>query len=127
MDRVAEVLTPASEVDVQNCWSRIGVQGDSSCPELSKFIHCRNCPIYSNAGVQLLNRPLPAEYRRERTEHFSRKKHAAAPARISAVLFRIESEWLGLPTQAFQEVAECRRIHSLPHRGTGLVLGLVNV
>jgi chemotaxis-related protein WspD len=43
------------------------------------------------------------------------------------VLFRIEAEWLALPTPAFQEVAERRRIHSLPHRRSGLVLGLVNI
>jgi chemotaxis-related protein WspD len=114
-------------VDLRTCWSEIGVQGDGSCPRLQEFIHCRNCPVYSNAGVQLLNRPLPPDYRREWTEHFARKKKTAAPARISAVLFRIESEWLALPTPAFQEVAERRLIHSLPHRRSGLVLGLANI
>src|SRR5438445_8021579 len=49
------------------------------------------------------------------------------PARTSAVIFRIHSEWLALPTEAFQEVAERRRIHSLPHRRNGVVLGLVNI
>jgi chemotaxis-related protein WspD len=127
MDGMAEVLTPGAEVDLRTCWSDIGVQGDGSCPKLPEFVHCRNCPVYSNAGVQLLNRPLPPEYRREWTEHFARKKKTAAPARISAVLFRIEAEWLALPTPAFQEVAERRRIHSLPHRRSGLVLGLVNI
>ena len=127
MDGMAEVLTPGSEVELRTCWSDIGVHGDGSCPQLKEFVHCRNCPVYSSAGVQLLNRPLPPAYRQEWTEHFSRKKKTAAPARISAVLFRIESEWLALPTPAFQEVAERRRIHSLPHRRSGLVLGLVNI
>jgi chemotaxis-related protein WspD len=120
-------LTPGAEVDLRTCWSEIGVQGDGSCPKLQEFIHCRNCPVYSNAGVQLLNRPLPPDCRREWTEHFARKKKTAAPARISVVLFRIESEWLALPTPAFQEVAERRLIHSLPHRRSGLVLGLANI
>ncbi len=124
---MTEVLTPVAGVELRTCWSQIGVHGDGSCPELAKFIHCRNCPVYSNAGVQLLNRPLPPEYRREWTEHFARKKKTAAPAKISAVLFRIETEWLALTTQAFQEVAERRRVHSLPHRRLGLVMGLVNV
>src|SRR5882724_2541617 len=127
MDGMAEVLTPGADVDLRTCWSEIGVQGDGSCPKLQEFIHCRNCPVYSNAGVQLLNRPLPPDYRQEWTEHFARKKKTAAPARISAVLFRIESEWLALPTPAFQEVAERRLIHSLPHRRSGLVLGLANI
>ena len=30
-------------------------------------------------------------------------------------------------TQAFQEVAEHRPVHSLPHRQRGIVLGLVNI
>src|SRR5437588_9259581 len=124
---MTEAMTASTGVDLRTCWSEIGVHGDGSCPELQKFIHCRNCPVYSNAGVQLLNRPLPPDYRREWTEHFARRKKTAAPAKISAVVFRLESEWLALATQAFQEVAERRRVHSLPHRRLGLVLGLVNI
>ena len=93
----------------------------------SRFIHCHNCPVYSKAGVQLLDRPLLPEYRRAWTEHFAQEKKLAVPARTSALLFRIHAEWLALPTQAFQEVAERRPVHSLPHRRQGIVLGLVNV
>lgn len=32
-----------------------------------------------------------------------------------------------MPTQAFQEVAERRSMHTLPHRRRGVVLGIVNV
>jgi chemotaxis-related protein WspD len=127
MNGTAEVMEAGAEVELRNCWSQIGVHGDSSCPELKNFVHCRNCPVYSNAGARLLDRPLPPNYRRDWTAHFARKKKSATPARISAVLFRIESEWLALPTQAFQEVAERRMVHSLPHRRSGIVLGLVNV
>jgi chemotaxis-related protein WspD len=110
-----------------DCWNRIGVHGDGSCPELRQHVHCRNCSVYANAGRQLLDRPLPAGYRREWTEHFARVKPALAPARTSAVLFRIQTEWLALPTHVFQEVAEQRLVHSLPHRRLGPVLGLVNI
>jgi chemotaxis-related protein WspD len=124
---MTETPMAAARVELRTCWSEIGVHGDGSCAELKKFIHCRNCPVYSNAGAQLLNRPLPIDYRREWTEHFAGRKKTAAPAKISAVLFRLESEWLALATQAFQEVAEQRRVHSLPHRRLGLVIGLVNI
>jgi chemotaxis-related protein WspD len=103
------------------------VQGNATCPELKTFIHCRNCPVYSNAAVQLLDRPLLPQYRREWTEHFAKEKPLAAPTRASALLFRISAEWFALPTQAFQEVAEHRLVHSLPHRRQGIVLGLVNI
>jgi len=109
------------------CWVRIGVYGQRNCPELEKFIHCRNCPVYSEAAVRLLDRPLPEAYRREWSAHFANEEKHSPPTRSSAVVFRISSEWLALPTQAFQEVAEHRRIHSLPHRRNDTVLGLVNV
>jgi chemotaxis-related protein WspD len=118
---------PASGSEIKACWSAIGVYGNGACTELSQFVHCRNCPTYSNAAVQLLNRPLPPEYRREWTDHFAAQRHPREPSKTSAVLFRIASEWLALPTQAFQEVAERRQIHSLPHRRHTLVLGLANV
>lgn len=122
-----ELNHPASALDIQACWSEIGVYGNSTCLELPKFIHCRNCPVYSNAGVRLLNRPLPADYRREWTDHFTQRKKLAAQTNTSAVLFRLGAEWLALRTQILQEVAERRRVHSLPHRRHGIVLGLVNI
>ena len=103
------------------------MHGDGSCPELQKFVRCRNCPVYTNAAVQLLDRPLLPQYRKEWTEHFARPKQLVVPARASALIFRIGEEWLGLGTQAFQEVAESRPVHSLPHRQRGIVLGLVNI
>jgi len=116
---------PAGEIDA--CWNKIGVYGDGSCAELRQFVHCRNCPVHSRAGVQLLNRPLPPGYRREWTEHFAREKRVGGPSKTSALLFRISREWLALPTHAFEEVAERRLIHSLPHRRQGMVLGLANI
>jgi chemotaxis-related protein WspD len=115
----------ASEIEA--CWNELGVQGNASCQKLQEVIHCRNCPVYSTAGVRLLDRPLLPEYRHAWTEHFARKKTLPAPAKTSALLFRINAEWLALPAQAFQEVAERRFVHSLPHRRQGVVLGLVNV
>ena len=114
-------------LDPDTCWQRIGVYGNGQCEELKKFIHCRNCPVYSAAAQRLLDRPLPENYRRQWTAHFAKKENLAPPARTSAVLFRINAEWLALPAQFFQEVAERRPIHSLPHRRLGIVLGLVNI
>lgn len=133
---------------IYDCWNTIGVEGNGSCRELVKYIHCRNCPVYSAAGLQLLDRPLTPEYRREWTEHFAREKKIGTPAKSSVVIFRVATEWLALPTSAFQEIApacetggpvarghaagvisqaERRVMHTLPHRRGKLVLGLVNV
>ena len=45
----------------------------------------------------------------------------------SAIIFRVGSEWLALPTGSIQEIAPDRPIHSLPHRRSGVVLGIVDV
>lgn len=116
-----------SPAPIHDCWNLIGVEGNGTCRELARYIHCRNCPVYSAAGMQLLDRPLPADYRRERAEHYARAKKITQPARLSVVIFRLGPEWLALPTSSFQEVAERRALHTLPHRRRGLALGLVNV
>jgi chemotaxis-related protein WspD len=130
-EQPAAIKGPASQgvsaTEIDTCWHRIGVYGNGQCPELKEFIHCRNCPVYSAAAQQLLDRPLPEEYRREWTAHFARNENFAPPVKTSAVLFRINAEWLALPAQAFQEVAERRPVHSLPHRRLGIVLGLANI
>jgi chemotaxis-related protein WspD len=118
---------PGVDVEVYSCWSRIGVEGDRTCRELLRHVHCHNCPVYSAAAVQFLDRPVMPEYRREWTEHFACEKRIATPAKVSAVIFRLGPEWLAMPTQAFQEIAERRAAHSLPHRRSGVVLGIVNV
>lgn len=112
---------------IKACWNEIGVRGNGTCPKLAEVIRCRNCPVLSTAALRLLDRPLAPEHRRAWTEHFAQKQTPVAPAQSSALLFRVHTEWLALPTQAFQEVAERRPVHSLPNRRQGIVLGLVNV
>jgi chemotaxis-related protein WspD len=118
---------PLGVPEIVDCWNQTGVSGDGTCPELPKHGHCRNCPVYSAAGSRLLDQQLPADYRREWTVHLARKRTPGAPVKQSAVLFRIGPEWLALPTRSFQEVAEPRPVHSLPHRRQGVVLGIINV
>ncbi|HZR19523.1 MAG TPA: chemotaxis protein CheW [Verrucomicrobiae bacterium] len=118
---------PEQALEATGCWSQIGVYGDGSCPELRKFVHCRNCPVYSAAGVQLIDRPLPPNYRREWAQHFAEERRITEAGSVSVILFRIRHRWLALPTHSFQEVAEKRPIHSLPARRTPILLGLANV
>jgi chemotaxis-related protein WspD len=119
-----EMHAPAA---METCWSTIGVYGNSSCLELSKHVHCRNCPVHAAAALRLLDQPLPSGYRQEWSLHFSREKVLRAPTHLSVVIFRVHQEWLALGSQYFQEVAEKRPIHSLPHRRHGPVLGIATV
>ncbi len=125
--RTPTVPEPAARTAIDDCWNRIGVAGDASCPQLETHIHCRNCPVYAAAAVDLLDRELPAGHLAEWTRHVARPKAAPEDGAQSAVVFRIGAEWLALPTSVFKEVVGARPLHSLPHRRGGIVLGLVNI
>lgn len=109
------------------CWKKIGVWGDHSCPELKAHIHCRNCQIYCDAAATLLDREPPAGYETDWTTRIAQPREKKLTGDKPIVIFRIGAEWLALPTTVFQEVADIRPIHSLPHRQGRVVNGLVNV
>lgn len=121
------VLPLAASDGALDCWNRIGIFGDRSCAELRQYLHCHDCPVHSAASLQLLSRGLPPGYKLERTEHFARPRKMRESSNFSAVLFRLHTEWLALPTRIFQEATEPKTIHSLPHRRHRSLLGLSNV
>jgi chemotaxis-related protein WspD len=110
-----------------DCWNRIGIRGDASCPELARHIHCRNCEVYAAAAQALLDRPRSITDIAERTRHVAQPKIEDEPGAGSVLIFRIGVEWLALPTEVVQEVIDVRSVHSLPHRRGGAVLGVTNV
>jgi chemotaxis-related protein WspD len=112
---------------VNDCWNKVGVGGDRSCPELEEHIHCRNCPVYSAGAAELLDGDAPAGYLAEWTGHFAQPRRAEDIETRSIVIFRIGLEWLALPTSVVIEVATLLPVHSLPHRQSGALLGLANV
>src|SRR6185503_157399 len=79
----------AGATTIHDCWNKIGLWGDSSCPELIRVSHCRNCPVYSAAGVQMLDRELTPGYRQEWSELLARPKPARITGTRSVVIFRI--------------------------------------
>lgn len=118
---------PAARGAIHDCWNRIGVRGDASCPELKQFIHCRNCPVFTSAAEQLLDRELPATEIAEWTQHVAAAREVREADTNAAVVFRVGPEWLALPAGLFEEVADPRPIHSLPHRRNEIVLGVANI
>ncbi|WP_266171680.1 chemotaxis protein CheW [Dyella subtropica] len=121
-------VSSSNQAAIHDCWNKIGVRGDGSCPALEQHVHCRNCPIYSAAASDLLNMELPAGHMSLWTAHVAQKQATAeATGAQSVVAFRVGAEWLALPTSAFKEIVGHRTIHSIPHRRNGVVLGLVNV
>jgi chemotaxis-related protein WspD len=116
------VAAPAPDA----CWNRIGVHGDATCVELAVQVHCRNCPVYSR-GARLLFDRASVHDLAATTRLFSADKQETRRGEHSGFLFRVGPEWLGLSTGVLDEVADLRPIHSLPHRRSGVVLGLANV
>lgn len=108
------------------CWD-IGMTGDRSCESLSRFVHCRNCPEFSNLGRALFDREMTEEYRREVSEVLSQATAAPLEDAVSLIVFRVGSEWFALRTNAFHEIVPAQRIYVLPFRSGGVLAGLVNV
>jgi chemotaxis-related protein WspD len=112
-------------IDIDDCWNRIGVRGDASCPKLERYVHCRNCPTHDEAAMHVLDR---VQARTSIVAASSKIERGDSEAdTLSCLVFRIGGEWLGLQTNCCAQVAQLRPVHSLPHRRHRAVLGVANV
>jgi chemotaxis-related protein WspD len=127
------------------CWYRIGVSGDRSCPELTTFVHCRNCPAFTAAARRFFERPAPEGYIAEwsawldgfrsdvpgsRGEGRGDEEEDDAIAQrdgVSLLIFRLGDETLAFRTRAVAEVTTPRPVHKVPHRSNRILAGLVNL
>lgn len=112
---------------LQDCWNRIGVTGDRSCPELAVHTHCRNCPVFAASAQTLFERPAPPGYLDEWTAALEKSEPTTAADAVSLFIFRVGSELLALGTRSLVEVAPQRPIHRIPHRSNAVLRGLVNI
>src|SRR5437867_12489360 len=87
-----------------DCWNRIGVRGDRSCPELAQVGHCHNCGVFAAAGRNFLNALSPPGYVDEWTERLAAPLEVAAANLQSVFVFRLADEWLALPVAVLVEV-----------------------
>ncbi|MDG3004884.1 chemotaxis protein CheW [Paludisphaera mucosa] len=125
-----------------DCWNRIGIGGDRSCPELKVHVHCRNCPVFAAAAKAFFDRPAPPGYLDEWTrwlsdEEFCAEEQADSDASgrdaegrrndVGVLIFRLGSEWLAFRTQAVVEAALPKPVHRVPHRSGAVLRGLVNL
>ena len=111
----------------EGCWKTIGINGDGSCAQLLQYVHCRNCPVYAGAAAQVLDVDVPPYYAQESTRTVAAEKPIAFIQTTAVVIFRVGAEWLALPSAIFKEVAADRLIHSLPHRRSDALVGVVNI
>jgi chemotaxis-related protein WspD len=125
-----------------DCWNKIGISGDQSCPELKTFIHCRNCPVFAAAARTFFDRAAPEGYlaewsrwlaasdihntRGDRTNNDA-SNISSRDERVGVLMFRLGSEWLAIRTQAIAQVTTPRPVHRVPHRSNEIFSGLVNL
>jgi len=110
-----------------DCWRRIGVTGDRSCPELAVHVHCRNCAVYADGAQRSLQRPVDQDYRDAWARELALPSVPAPHTDAGAMVFRIGAEWLAVPLALVSAVAPVAPLHRLPHRGGRALLGIVNV
>ena len=118
---------PLLEAPMEECWRRIGVSGDRSCPELETYIHCRNCPVLAEAARTFFDREPPEGYLEEWSRILEEPDVVADPDASSVLIFRLGREWLALPTMTLVEITTLRPLHRVPHRTGGVLEGLANV
>ena len=110
-----------------DCWRRIGVTGDRSCPELEAYIHCRNCPVMADAARAFFDRLAPIGYLESWSGILEERTAGGDTDALSVLVFRLADEWLALPATVLVEVTKERRCHRVPHRTGGVLEGVVNI
>jgi chemotaxis-related protein WspD len=110
-----------------DCWNRVGVAGDGSCPELARHDHCRNCPVSASAARDFFRRSAPEGYLREWSDLLARPVEVGSADQVGLLVFRLGVEWLALGAAHAVEVTEPRPVHRVPHRTNAVFAGLVNL
>jgi chemotaxis-related protein WspD len=137
MSDAASRSGPPLSVLSTDCWNRIGIAGDRSCPELESHIHCRNCPVFASAARTFFDRSAPEGYLSEWTRWLAGSMDLSGldPGEsvsqegqlLSVLIFRLGREWLALSTQAVAEVTTARPVHRIPHRSGEILIGLISL
>lgn len=112
---------------LNDCWNRIGVRGDRSCPELKSAIHCQNCSVFGEASQAFFDRPQLPDYRSELTKLIAEPPKVRQSGSQPVVVFALSEELFALDTRRFVEVTGPRRVHRVAHRTNRVFSGLVSI
>jgi chemotaxis-related protein WspD len=119
-------MTTMPAAEAEHCWNRIGVRGERTCPELERHVHCHNCPVFSRAACLRMESAPPEGYLEELAQHYNPPRDNPCAQARSLLVFRLETEWLGLSPQSVIEVVKDQTIHRIPHARTPVLRGLIN-
>lgn len=116
---------------VDACWQRIGVWAThgATCPELKDVIHCRNCPVYVQAGRHCLSgQPLAdGQEMQQYSELYRQAKVQTAAGLHKVTLFRLGDEWFVLDAAVVGSILKPQPCCWVPHRSNKGVKGIANI
>ncbi len=118
---------PTPPAPAEDCWNRIGVNGDRSCPELVEHVHCRNCPTFARAARGFFDRPAPEGYLADWADLLGRPAAPASVDDAALLVFRLGAEWMAMALSVISEVTAPRPVHRVPHRSNRVFSGLVSL
>lgn len=111
----------------EDCWRTIGVMGDGSCTELTRHVHCNACPVLGERAHDLFARPAPPDYVEAWAERIAAVEDVRADTPHSALVFRIQDEWLALDTNDCAFVSTVVTVRRLARRSGQVFAGLAHV
>jgi chemotaxis-related protein WspD len=120
---------PKKEKYVTNCWNSIGVwgQGEEKCVELKQYVHCRNCPVFSEMGRAVFEKSAPSGYLAQWRKEIAEETQRDINQTESVLVFRSGHEWFALPANILSEVSNAREIHRIPRNANRFITGVVNI
>lgn len=107
---------------IDDCWNRIGVwahRDARSCERLTEYGHCRNCPVYKDAGRVLLQRPAQLFDVEDLAEPTLQNR-----TDVSYVCFRVGQEWFSLATKYVNTTINPLPVRKIPHLGSACIEGI---
>ena len=124
MSKISNKISPSA-----NCWSKIGVWStvEEKCSQLADYVHCRNCPVFTNIGHSVFEKSAPSGYLSEWRKDIAAKAIKDDENRNSVLVFRVSNEWFALPAKVLNEVANEREIHRIPRNLNRYISGIVNI
>jgi chemotaxis-related protein WspD len=137
---INDAVGRATEPGDRECWSKIGISGDRSCPELKTYVHCRNCPVFAAEARTFFDRSPPDGYLADWSHWLGESSRSELPnghstahgaqareKKLSFLIYVLGPEWLAFRTQTVAEVTTPRPVHKVPHRTNEVFRGLVNL